>query len=339
MNSIQKAKNLHFNQIDAIRAIASLAVALFHLGGKSLPILNLGWLGVQMFFVLSGFIICWSIPDNFNLARRGKFMLKRILRIEPAYIISLILLLFLNTITIKNYKIDWSNVLFHLFYLNSYFDKPFLNPVYWTLGIEFQFYVFVALFFPFFNKHWSKWTVLLISCLSIVIPVTNLSLLNFLPLFGLGMLCYIYLKGLISKIDIWIFAIMISIVSYYSLGWVQTSVGLSAFIILFIPIKSNELIKFLAKISFSLYLVHDIIGSRLVVFLGTVFPKSLLVKGLIFSTGIGVSLLSAYVFYLLVEKPFIKYSKRVVYARATGLIIMEVNKNHFIPPNENSSYR
>ncbi|MDB5014375.1 MAG: putative acyltransferase [Daejeonella sp.] len=292
-----------------------------------------------MFFVLSGFIICWSIPDDFNLAGRGKFMLKRILRIEPAYIISLILLLSLNAITIRHYKVDWFNVLFHLFYLNNYFDKPFLNPVYWTLGIEFQFYLLVALFFPLFNKAWSKWTVLLISCLPIVIPITGLSLLNFFPLFGLGMLCYMYLKGLIFKKDIWMFAIMISTVSYYSLGWVQASVGLSAFIILFIPIKSNKLIKFLAKISFSLYLVHDIIGSRLVVYLGTVFPRSLLVKGLIFSTGIGVSLLSAYVFYLLVEKPFIKLSKRVVYARATNLIIMKVNKSYFIPPNENSSYR
>lgn len=40
----------HIQQVDYIRAIASLGVALFHLGGKTLPVLNNGWLGVQMFF-------------------------------------------------------------------------------------------------------------------------------------------------------------------------------------------------------------------------------------------------------------------------------------------------
>jgi peptidoglycan/LPS O-acetylase OafA/YrhL len=75
----------HIPQVDYIRAIASLAVALFHLGGKELPVLSYGWLGMQMFFLLSGFIICWAIPRSYNWKLSGRFISKRLIRIEPPH--------------------------------------------------------------------------------------------------------------------------------------------------------------------------------------------------------------------------------------------------------------
>jgi peptidoglycan/LPS O-acetylase OafA/YrhL len=63
----------HLAQVDYIRAIASMVVMLFHLGGKSLPVLNYGWLGVEMFFLLSGFIICWAVPFDYTLKLSGNF--------------------------------------------------------------------------------------------------------------------------------------------------------------------------------------------------------------------------------------------------------------------------
>ncbi|TCD07719.1 acyltransferase [Pedobacter frigidisoli] len=142
----------HINSADWIRAIAALMVTVFHLGGKTQPILNLGWLGVQAFFVLSGFIICWSLPMHYSYNNLARFIWKRVIRIEPPYIISIVLMIMLNFIIEKNYQIDWLDIVAHLGYLNNFLSKDYLNPVYWTLGIEFQFYLFIAFMFPIIVK-------------------------------------------------------------------------------------------------------------------------------------------------------------------------------------------
>ncbi|MEO7214811.1 hypothetical protein [Mucilaginibacter sp.] len=46
------------------------------------------------------------------------------------------------------------SLLSHLAYLNNFTGAPYINPVYWTLGIEFQFYLFVALAFPVIVSKW-----------------------------------------------------------------------------------------------------------------------------------------------------------------------------------------
>jgi peptidoglycan/LPS O-acetylase OafA/YrhL len=64
-------------QLNIIRAIASLGVAIFHLGGKKISILNYGWLGVEMFFVLTGFVICWALPINYSIKDFRVFFLQK----------------------------------------------------------------------------------------------------------------------------------------------------------------------------------------------------------------------------------------------------------------------
>ncbi|MBC7922083.1 MAG: hypothetical protein H7Z75_13460 [Ferruginibacter sp.] len=77
----------------------------------------------------------------------------------------------------------------------------------------------------------------------------------------------------------------------------------------------HRLIQFFARISFSLYLVHDVVGGRLVVIVGNLFAeKNLLTKMVAFSFGFLVSILTAYLFYRWVEAPFLKLSKRISYS-------------------------
>lgn len=304
----------HLYAVDYIRAIASLSVAIFHLGGKAIPILKFGWLGVEMFFVLSGFIICWSMPAFYSLKYSGKFILKRIMRIEPPYLISLFLLLSLNWLTIDNYKPDWNNVFLHFGYLNNFYNKEFLNPVYWTLGLEFQYYLFIALTFPLILKSYGKWLILLVSLLPLFIQVPGQTLSGSFSLFGLGMTTYLFLSHRITNKEFLMIGLSLIVSGIYLVGWLNILAGIVSVLFILAPLPKNKIITFFSKISFSLYLTHDIIGSRLVVYLGTLFPKTMYFKGLFFLTGIAVSILFAWLYYLIVEKPFFSVSKLISYA-------------------------
>src|SRR5262245_12702190 len=77
-------------ELDALRAVAALVVLLFHLNP---PRFFFGWTGVDLFFVLSGYLITTIILDHCN--RRGfvwNFYARRGLRIWPTYYLTLAVL-------------------------------------------------------------------------------------------------------------------------------------------------------------------------------------------------------------------------------------------------------
>jgi peptidoglycan/LPS O-acetylase OafA/YrhL len=318
MHDLDKKPGTHIGQVDYIRAIASCAVAIFHLGGKALPGLSYGWLGVHMFFLLSGFIICWSIPLSYSFNNFGTFLAKRFVRIEPPYLVSIILALASHFFWKKNYQVSWPDLLGHFAYLNNFNGRPYLSPVYWTLGIEFQFYIFIAFCFPFLVKKWGIWLLPLICSIPLFTRLQGGLLINLFPLFALGILYYLYLKGIKKIKETCLFGIIITGFGVYLLGWLIAATGLFALLILVLPLKGNVIINFLSKISFSLYLTHDMIGSNVVVFMTMHLPKTFLYKGLSFITGIVVSLLVAIAFYKLVEAPCLRLSRKYRYARQPG---------------------
>lgn len=315
MPQIATSNYIHLNSVDYIRATASLFVAIFHLGGKVLPVLNYGWLGVDMFFVLSGFIICWAIPSNYSWKNTGTFITKRLIRIEPPYLVSILLFLSLNLISISQYSLDWSNLLLHIAYLNNFFNQPYINPVYWSLGIEFQYYLLIAIIFPFLIKIWGKWLIVLLTVLPIFFKINGSIIFHFFSLFALGIYLFLFKRNYIKKIEFTVLVIITSFICFYNLGAPETFAGIIALIILSLPLKSSSLIAFFSKISFSLYLTHDILGSRLVVFVGTILPKTIFYKGSIFILGIFMSIAFAYIFYKLIELPFLNKSKLIRYPK------------------------
>lgn len=315
MSSTYLKEKQHIYQVDYIRAIASLAVALFHLGGKALPGLKYGWLGVQLFFFLSGFIICWAIPKGYGFKMSGKFILKRIIRIEPPYVISVALVVAMQFLLKENYQPDWINIFSHFAYLNTFFHLPYLNPVYWTLAVEFQFYLLIAFIFPLIIKRWGPAVVLILCFLPFVVHISALSLIGVLPVFAAGMFYYQYRAKVIGWGILVAGELLALVCCYETSGLLPMYATLLALLILLAPLKANKVITFFANISFSLYLTHDIIGSNLVVRLGQILPKTMVGKGICFVSGIIVSIAFAYLFYLAVERPFLRLSKRVRYKR------------------------
>jgi len=305
----------HLQQVDYIRAIASLAVALFHLGGKTLPVLKYGWLGVEMFFLLSGFIICWSLPEHYSWRMSGTFIGKRLLRIEPPYLVSVLMALLINLLGSRANHPGLIDVLCHIAYLNNFTGRPYLSPVYWTLGIEFQYYIFIAFCFPFLVKKWGVYLIPALCLLPAWFPFPGSTLGGVFSFFGLGIIYYFYLSGKKAWPELLIIGILVTAVCVFENGWLPASAGLLALGILALPLKGNRVVAFFSRISFSLYLTHDLVGSNWVVFIGSKLPKTIIYKALEFSSGILISVLFAFLFYKLVEEPCLKYAKRLIYPK------------------------
>jgi peptidoglycan/LPS O-acetylase OafA/YrhL len=132
--------------VDGLRCLAILSVLLFH-GG----ILRVGWVGVWLFFVISGFVITRTLLAD---AERGlsakamfrRFYLKRAFRILPLYLGAILVLI----LTVIAFASDRAEKLEHLPYLLTFtynlyrLDSDYVNNDYfshfWSLSVEEQFY-------------------------------------------------------------------------------------------------------------------------------------------------------------------------------------------------------
>ncbi|HWS54485.1 MAG TPA: acyltransferase, partial [Pyrinomonadaceae bacterium] len=158
------------HSLDFLRGVASLAVCWFHLtryqfqtpDGPAYEAVRAagahGWLGVEVFFVISGFVIPYSLGRaGYRLRDYPAFVLKRVVRLDPPYLAALALILALafaeaaragQPAAVEGEPLGWARVLLHLGYLNMFFGHEWLNPAFWTLAIELQFYALVGLAFP-----------------------------------------------------------------------------------------------------------------------------------------------------------------------------------------------
>lgn len=122
-------------QLDGIRALAILSVIMNHCLGA--PLL---WVGVDVFFVLSGFLITGILLRR-KQDHRGYysgFYFRRIFRIQPAYIVSIILY---GTFFTWHYFRPWPFYAFFGMNIHPFFyDWPLGLPV-WSLAVEEQFYL------------------------------------------------------------------------------------------------------------------------------------------------------------------------------------------------------
>ncbi len=144
-----------FTFVDALRGIASLSVFFCHwmlligalVESRSVTV----WsstahdyfaLGVQVFFVLSGFVITHSLRHNPLTWRSvGRFMLRRQLRLDPAYWLMLIVILCLQVVLHQPLS-SMLQILLNFIYLQNVFQIDSMLGVAWTLCLEVQFYVF-----------------------------------------------------------------------------------------------------------------------------------------------------------------------------------------------------
>lgn len=178
------------SDIQVIRGLAVILVVLFHLGFNSI---KSGFLGVDVFFVISGFLM--SVLYNKNDI--SKFYLRRAKRLLPAYYATIfVTLIFSYLLTTPNETVQVSNQAKYALAFasnlgfwaqNSYFSTADFNPLLhlWSLGVEMQFYLIVPLLYWTFSKNKFMFllvlTISLISCFVVVgiSPKTSFFILPF----------------------------------------------------------------------------------------------------------------------------------------------------------------
>ncbi|MBI0037842.1 acyltransferase [Gilliamella sp. B14384H2] len=165
----------YYPEIDGLRAIAVLFVLIFHLNPEG--IFSGGYIGVDIFFVISGYLITGIIYKDINNQqfKFTDFMNRRIARLYPALLFTIFFVIvggfliyatdyYLTTLkTIKYVFFSASNIMFMRskgYWDASSNENPLLHT--WSLGVEQQFYIcFPLILFIFAKVFKTKYTIII----------------------------------------------------------------------------------------------------------------------------------------------------------------------------------
>jgi len=250
----------------------------------SLPYLNWGPLGVDIFFLISGFVI----PISLSKYSRSSFVIRRFFRLYPTYFVSflfVITMILLSSIYFNtHFSYSLGNILLHsIIGLREITGIASIDLVVWTLEVELKFYILTVIFLPLFRDK-SLLLFLLPITLSILLVllfiVTSFTATSFIPLIYMfiGSAFYMHFKSSITTKELLIItALLVALfVGVYQLlgSKIFSDVylkqiyynGLYALIIFAISyifrrkFKYNRVLGFIAKISYPFYIIHSISG-------------------------------------------------------------------------------
>jgi peptidoglycan/LPS O-acetylase OafA/YrhL len=317
-----------FRVIDAARGLAALAVAWYHLT-HSMGLIpkgtflyesgTFGWVGVDAFFVISGFIIPYSLEKNrYRLSDYRRFLVKRIARLDPPYLASLLVYLGLAAYyayaTHTAFPFSAKRVLLHLGYLNVFFGYGWIDNVYWTLAIEVQYYVLVGLAFPLLADLRRFTFAMVPTCLilSLLLPSTGF-FFRYSAVFLLGLANFHYKRGSISRPGFLLSVLFFGVCAVFRLGWMAgiTSV-LMSLAIAFLRKAPNLLVRF-GSMSYSFYLFHGSVGYTALSFLLRRAPEIPFVLSVFIALAASVAVSS--VAYRLIEVPSVHLASRIRFKR------------------------
>jgi len=285
--------------LDALRGIAAIGVVLFHfsLGHEDYEsIFRFGTTGVDLFFILSGFVIFMSLQKADSLRT---FIINRFSRLYPAYWMGVLFSFTLISFHFhysQKYPLEnpWETLLGNLTMFQYYLGVPDLEGPYWTMNVEMLFYILMGLIL-FFRKLNHIFAIGIMLCSILLVSAfyvdqigwlkeifMKVPLLYHFPLFFAGIAFY----G--KYTDKWsnrIFAVAIAIafiaqMALFPHTWrackhmsqPEYLIVLSLFFGIFLLFTqgrlnriSNPITLFLGKISYPLYLTHQYVSINLII--------------------------------------------------------------------------
>jgi peptidoglycan/LPS O-acetylase OafA/YrhL len=302
--------------LDVLPGFASLAVCWFHLtnfhcNAPDQRFYHLvrqtgayGWLGVEIFFVISGFVIPYSLyKARYRIRDYFRYILRRVVRLDPPYLAAIAVVLLLTYVTswhsgrpavVEEQPIGWVRVLLHLGYLNIFTTYAWLNPSFWTLAIEIQYYLLMGLLFS------------LVVTRNRIVRLTTLALLVAINV--------LFVTVLVPNV-----ALIVAATTILALGLDYCLAGLVAVaVILAYRGQPSVVSRFFSNISYSLYLLHWPVGHHTLSVVGMKYLKaeSDAARTFVLILTLAVCVISAYAFYRAVERPAQIWSKRFRYGAA-----------------------
>jgi peptidoglycan/LPS O-acetylase OafA/YrhL len=352
-NSFAKPKN-HFYFVDALRGIAALWVFFFHASldehltmlKNTLPhwfvvfVFDWGYLGVPIFFVISGFVIAHTVSGiKVDFAYFKYFCLRRFARLTPPYYFSIIFVLALALLSsyVKGEifapgrdTFSLQRLVAHLFYLQEIFRFRNFNDVYWTLCLEVQFYLCFCGLLGLaqwlnkrYNLHYSR--AFLFAFAAILSLISALILNNrtnfFIPLFYqflLGVFAYWSWRDKLKSVYFYIYCGLV-ITSQISRLPIHAITSVIIAILLLESGKANYIqtwlkwgwLQFFGKISYSFYLTHNPIYGATVFIADKLFKPSPMSELFGLIIGLITCTTFATIMWQLIEKPSIYLTKKI----------------------------
>lgn len=301
------------------------------------PTFNYGTLGVAIFFLISGFVIPFSLKRSSSLG----FLVARALRIYPVYIVGSTIMLLGVWASSKywgvSYDLDPFYVITNLLLVNNDLLQPTIDLINWTLAVEIKFYIVCAILIVFIRN--GNATALTVTSTLILaycewLPSSydsvatsgggHLSLSNLkwqlilIVYMFIGTLFFYLHTGRITAKQFLAHATVLSIIfitgiSHTSFMSPVTLYNFSYGLIIFglafklrHLAKDNRFLDMMAKLSFPIYAIHSILGyalTRVLTDQGVTAELSLVIT-------LAAIILLAYALHIAIEKPSITLGKR-----------------------------
>lgn len=326
---MSKPLKTFYSSIDTWRGLAALSVCAYHfsfnqneqgnLFEETHPlreICSYGYLGVYIFFVISGFVIPLSMHNGqYAYKKWWRFIAKRSVRIEPPYIACIIASIMLSYLLARYWGLEpYFDPL--RFLTNITYTVPFVknqiwyNEIFWTLAIEFQFYLLCALMYPLWThaRSWVRHSSFLLFLFAAWFAADNRFVSFYASIFGFGILLFLFRKNYMGLFEAAIYFILCSFLLYHGNTFEIWLASIISFIIIILPDFKFQPGIILGKVSYSFYLMHSLLGGT---FLYFSHKGSSYYSELYFIAAIALAYIGSSIFYWLIEKPFQRLSQKI----------------------------
>jgi peptidoglycan/LPS O-acetylase OafA/YrhL len=321
--------------LDALRGLIALFIASYHfinfeshfgrviletdlLSGYINPLLEGS---VSTFFIISAYVIYLHlVRHDYNYSLLGKFLLKRLIRLHIPIVFCIMAIVAVNNgfNLFLGHEVEFSMVQFlaNLTLTVPWFEVEWYNPILWTLSIEFQFYLVIALIFPLIKKQPG---IVLLILAGALIPfnyyfVAPGSVAYYGPYFIIGMAMFLVKDSQIKwqlLNAILVLAIVDLVLNHPPLYPLIPLA--SVYIILFVSIRVR-FAEWFGNISYSFYLMHGLFGGKFIYFFGRDL-ENWTAKFLVVIGALIVAFIGSYIFYQLIEKPSHRLSSKLNYKK------------------------
>ena len=275
-------------EVDALRGLAALSVMAFHYTTKydelfqfsGTPPFNASWgyLGVNLFFVISGFVIFMTLERT---QRAMDFVVSRASRLYPAYWAAILLTLCItHVLGLPGKEVTWQVAVLNFLMFQGLFSIPPVDGVYWTLLVELLFYALALTLYLTQQMHHVLRALCVLLCLRLIywgfaefahidLPwrIRELLILDFIAFFSLGIIAYRMVRNSgRSNRGEWLTGAFAILVLCVTESLMLASVGLACFFAVWLAalgrlaLLRSRLLTWFGLISYPLYLLHENIG-------------------------------------------------------------------------------